>query len=321
MNVEELEIKWNKIHLPKSGSYAYNRINGVCLPELHIGVSEKGNRCLILVLPPNSKIEFVGEKKENLETYFRKKEKHIVLELTDRFYNSFFVDLVVSLYYRIKDISDDNVSARTFISLIQYWSDFLRAKKGGLLSAEAVKGMYGELTYLEYLLENLDLPINDILNSWKGPYDDNHDFHFDEKNAEIKTKTISSNEVHISSEYQLEAVKGKKLELVAISVEDVAVNGDNLSSVLNRIRKYVLHNNGDISIVSEALSKKNIQFSAVTIYDSYMFRLKTFEIFDCDDVDFPKLTSVSIGDNLRKVSYRLVLKNLDSKLLIQTLHF
>jgi hypothetical protein len=321
MNVEELEIKWNKIHLPKSGSYAYNRINGVCLPELHIGVSEKGNRCLILVLPPNSKIEFVGEKKENLETYFRKKEKHIVLELTDRFYNSFFVDLVVSLYYRIKDISDENDSSRSFISLIQYWSDFLRAKKGGLLSAEAVKGMYGELTYLEYLLDDLDLPINDILNSWKGPYDDNHDFHFDEKNAEIKTKTIASNEVHISSEYQLEAVKGKKLELVAISVEDVAVNGDNLSSVLNRIRKYVLHENGDISIISAALLKKNIQFSTVDIYDSYMFRLKTFEVFNCDDADFPKLTSTNIGDNLRKVSYRLILKDLDNKLLIQTINF
>jgi|TARA_B110000240_G_scaffold33523_1_gene36298 hypothetical protein len=321
MNVEELEIKWNKIYLPKSGSYAYNRINGVCLPELNIGVSEKGNRCLILVLPPNSKIEFVGEKKENLETYFRKKEKHIVLELTDRFYNSFFVDLVVSLYYRIKDISDENDSARSFISLIQYWSDFLRAKKGGLLSAEAVKGMYGELTYLEYLLGDLDLPINDILNSWKGPYDDNHDFHFDEKNAEIKTKTIASNEVHISSEYQLEAVKGKKLELVAISVEDVAVNGDNLSSVLNRIRKYVLHENGDISIISAALLKKNIQFSTVDLYDSYMFRLKTFEVFNCDDADFPKLTSTNIGDNLRKVSYRLILKDLDNKLLIKTINF
>tara|TARA_B110000208_G_scaffold190354_1_gene254043 strand:- start:2022 stop:2987 length:966 start_codon:yes stop_codon:yes gene_type:complete len=321
MNVEELEIKWNKIYLPKNGSYAYNRINGVCLPELNIGVSEKGNRCLILVLPPNSKIEFVGEKKENLETYFRKKEKHIVLELTDRFYNSFFVDLVVSLYYRIKDISDENDSARSFISLIQYWSDFLRAKKGGLLSAEAVKGMYGELTYLEYLLGDLDLPINDILNSWKGPYDDNHDFHFDEKNAEIKTKTIASNEVHISSEYQLEAVKGKKLELVAISVEDVAVNGDNLSSVLNRIRKYVLHENGDISIISAALLKKNIQFSTVDLYDSYMFRLKTFEVFNCDDADFPKLTSTNIGDNLRKISYRLILKDLDNKLLIQTINF
>lgn len=321
MNVEELEIKWNKIYLPKNGSYAYNRINGVCLPELNIGVSEKGNRCLILVLPPNSKIEFVGEKKENLETYFRKKEKHIVLELTDRFYNSFFVDLVVSLYYRIKDISDENDSARSFISLIQYWSDFLRAKKGGLLSAEAVKGMYGELTYLEYLLGDLDLPINDILNSWKGPYDDNHDFHFDEKNAEIKTKTIASNEVHISSEYQLEAVKGKKLELVAISVEDVAVNGDNLSSVLNRIRKYVLHENGDISIISAALLKKNIQFSTVDLYDSYMFRLKTFEVFNCDDADFPKLTSTNIGDNLRKISYRLILKDLDNKLLIKTINF
>ena len=321
MNVEELELKWSELLPPKSGPYSYSRVDSVCLPELHIGLSERVNRCLILVLSPKSKIEFIGEKKENLETYFSKKEKHIVLELTDRFYNSFFVDLVVSLYYRIKDISDDNESARSFISLIQYWSDFLRAKKGGLLSAEAVKGMYGELKYLEYQLGELKIPINDILNSWRGPYDENHDFHFDEKNAEVKTKTVASNEVHISSEFQLEAVKGKKLELVVASVEDVTVNGDNLSSVLDRIRKAVLSKNGDISIVSEALSKKNTQFSAVTIYDSYMFRLKTFEIFDCDDVDFPKLTSADIGDNLRKVSYRLVLKNLDSKLLIQTLHF
>jgi hypothetical protein len=321
MNVEELEIKWNKIHLPKSGSYTYNRIDGECLPNLHIGLSEKGNRCLILELPPNSKIEFVGEKKENLETFFNKKENHIVLELTDRFYNSFFVDLVVSLYYRIKDISDSNVSARSFISLIKYWSDFLRAKKGALLSAEAVKGMYGELIYLEFLLEKLDLPINEILNSWKGPYGDNHDFHFYEKNVEIKTKTISSNEVHISSEYQLESVKGKKLELVAISVEDVTINGDNLSSVLNRIRKHVIHNNGDISIISAALIKKNIQFSTVDIYDLYMFRLKTFEVFNCDDLNFPKLTSTNIGGNLRKVSYRLILKDLENKLLIQTINF
>jgi len=321
MNAEELEIKWNNIPLPESGSYAYNRIDGVCLPDLNIGISKKGNRCLILVLPPKSKIEFIGEKKENLETYFRKNEKHIVLELTDRFYNSFFVDLVVSLYYRIKDISDDNDSAKSFISLIQYWSDFLRAKKGGLLSTEAVKGMYGELAYLEYIIENYKLPIDKILRSWRGPYDENHDFQFDEKNTEIKTKTIASNEVHISNEYQLEAVKGKKLELVIISVEDVSVNGDNLSMVLDRIRKTVLDKNGDITIVSEALMKKNIQFSSVDIYDSYMFRLKTFEVFNCDDVDFPKLTSTSIGGNLRKVSYRLILNDLDDKLLIETVNF
>ena len=321
MNVEELEIKWNKIHLPKRGSYAYNRIDGVCLPDLHIGISEKGNRCLILVLHPKSKIEFIGNKKENLETYFRKKEKHIVLELTDRFYNRFFVDLVVSLYYRIKDISDDSESARSFISLIQYWSEFLRAKKGVMLSPEAVKGMYGELTYLEYLLNDTDLHVNDILNSWKGPYDDNHDFHFDEKNIEIKTKTIASNEVHISSEYQLEAVKGKKLELVVISLEEVDVNGDNLNSVLNRIRELVLRNNGDISIIIDALNKKNIEFSTVDVYDSYMFRLNSYEFFNCNDSNFPKLTSKSIGKNLRKVSYRLVLKKLDDKLLIKTINF
>ena len=321
MNVEELEIKWNKLKLPINGSYAYSRIDGICLPELHIGLSEKGNRCLLLVLPPNSKIEFVGEKKENLETYYKKKEKHIVLELTDRFYNSFFVDLVISLYYRIKDISDENDSARSFISLIKYWSDFLRARKGDLLSAEAIKGMYGELVYLEFLINKLELPLNDILRSWRGPYDENHDFHFDEKNAEIKTKTIASNEVHISSEFQLEAVKGKKLELVIISVEDVSINGDNLSLVLDRIRKSVLDKNGDISIVSESLQKKNIQFSTIDIYDLYMFKLKTFEVYNCDDIDFPKLTSTNIGGNLRKVSYKLILKDLNNKLLIQTINF
>jgi hypothetical protein len=321
MNVEELELKWNNLPLPKSGLYSYIRIDGECLPELHIGISEKGNRCLIMVLPKNSQIGFIGEKKENLESYFKKRENHIVLEVTDRFYNSFFVDLVVSLYYRIKDIADNSESTKSFISIIQYWSDFLRAKKGGLLSPDAVQGMFGELTYLEYLIDNLTLPVNHILDSWRGPYDENHDFHFDEKNAEIKTKTIASNEVHISSEYQLEAVKGRQLELVVISVEPVSINGDNLSAILDRIRKKVLDKNGDVSIVSEALNKKNILFSTIEIYDSYMFRLKTFEFFNCDDIDFPKLTSTGIGASLRKVSYRLILKDLDDKLLIKYIYF
>ena len=321
MNVEELELKWSKIELPKTGSYSYTRIDSICLPELHIGLSDRGHRCLILVLPAKTKIEFTGEKKENLETYFREKENHIVLELTDQFYDLFFVDLVVSLYYRIRDISDQNESTRSFISLIKYWSNFLRAKKGDLLTAEEVKGMYGELIYLEYNVDKLESPIDDILRSWRGPYDENHDFHFDKKNAEIKTKTIGSNEVHISSEFQLECAKGKKLELVIVSVENVTVNGDNLSSVLDRLRNKVLDLNGNISIISEALNKKNIQFSTVNIYDSYMFRLKTFDVFNADDVNFPKVTSTSIGDNLRKVSYRLILETLDNKLLIQTIKF
>jgi hypothetical protein len=218
MTGQQLEEKWTDIELPKKAKYSYQRIDIHCIPELRVGISFNGNRCLILKLKSDLKFKFEEEEKENIKTYYDKGENSLVIELIDPFFNRFFADLVISLYQLIREIENEYESTRIFIDTVRYWADFLKAKRGHYLSEEAIQGLYGEMVFLEYMIDNSDEHINNILTSWKGPYDANQDFHFHDKNIEVKTKRKGSNIINVASEYQLEAEAGKELELVVVTV-------------------------------------------------------------------------------------------------------
>jgi hypothetical protein len=319
MTGQQLEEKWTDIELPKKAKYSYQRIDTLCVPELRVGISVNGNRCLILKLKSDLKFKFDEEEKENLKTYYDKSELSLVLELIDPFYNRFFADLVISLYQLIKDIGNEDESTRLFIETVRYWADFLRAKRGHYLSEEVIQGLYGELVFLEYLIDNSGEPINDMLNSWRGPYDANQDFHYHDKNVEVKTKRKNSNIINIASEHQLEAEKGKELELAIVSVVLLKEGGDTLKRILNRIREKTLEAGGMVSILIDALFEKKLTFVNVEDYDSYQFRPESIDIFDCDDVNFPRLIGYELHDAIQGVTYKISLTSIHASLKIKTI--
>ena len=319
MKSYELEEKWSKIIPPITAHYSYQRIDSICIPDVRIGLSSENNRCLILKLNSKNVFEFKNDEKENLKTYYDKHEKSIVLELLDSFYNQLFTDLVISLYQLLKDIQNEEYSTQLFISTVGYWSDFLKAKRTNLLSEQVIQGLYGELVFLEYLIENSNDPINNILSSWRGPYNANHDFHFTNKTFEVKTKRKNSNTISISSENQLEAEIGKRLELVVITVDLIKRAGDTLKDILNRIRLKALSKGGNISILSDALAEKKLTFINVVEYDHFQFKNLAFQFFECDHPSFPKLVRNNINDALHNVTYNLTLSRIDVNLLIKTI--
>lgn len=310
MTVEELEHKWSRIKAPKTSSYSYQRIDSICIPEVRIGISyENKNRCLILKLSENKKID-INEEKENLKIYFDINNNSIVLELKDPFYNIFFIDLVVSLYNKIKSINIEDVYTELFINTVRNWSDFLKSKRG-LLSEEIIQGIYGELVYLEHIINTTNTPINKILNSWKGPYDYNHDFHFDDINVEVKTRQKNVSSVSISSEFQLKMDNEKKLDLTIITVSKVDKKGDNLFEILNRLRKIIIRLGGDISILSNAINEKRIDFLNANNYDDIQFKLESIRTYDCSHQNFPKIVNGDIPEALFNVRYKILISSLD----------
>ena len=313
MDFEKIEKKWASISLPKSGKgYEAHRIDGSCIPELMVGFNNAGNRCLILELPLGFDPEFTGEKMERLSSVYDKKENSLILELHDNYFHEEFNHLIVFLYSNVKDLKNHEESTKCFISIIRKWAVFFNPSASDRLSEEALWGIIGELTYLRELINSATSSnVNSILNSWKGPYDTNHDFYFDDKSVEVKTKSINGNAIKISSEHQLDLEQGLPLELMVVSLDKVPSNGETFLSLVNEIRDELFNLGGDSSILINALGQKKLSISELNKYDDFKFTLKSHIVYNCMDIDFPKIIRSKTNDAISRVKYSINLASED----------
>jgi hypothetical protein len=323
MDTLQLENKWSKLTGQQSSNFITLKIDAGCKPDLDLGLNKEKHRCLLLRLPVGVKSNFRGETKENLKTLYNKKENCIVLELLDEYYYSLFNDLIISLFYKIKDIEDNKEYIYVFVSTINKWAAFLANTRNNRLTEDVVKGLFGELTVLyEFLKTSSKLNIDYILNSWQGPYDANTDFIFDDKNIEVKTKSMNSPEVKISSEYQLDDELGKSLELTVVSVEIDFNSTSTLESLINLIRSRIFELNGNLSILFEALAQKSLFSSNLKEYNNYSFTLKQHDTFDCNliidsEIVFPRLMKSQLPENIGGVKYSINLAELNNFIIKQ----
>jgi hypothetical protein len=316
MNTLLLEDQWETIEVIQETGISYVRIDGKCIPELCLAVNSLNNRCLMLRLPADYITTFTGEDKENIKTSFSKKGNYILLELLDSYYNSLFNDLIISLYFKIKDISNSNESTNLFISTINKWASFLENSKSSKLSKDIIKGLFGELVVLKvYLGESNTDHVNDILKSWTGPYDANTDFVFEDLNVEVKSKNTNSSVIKISSEFQLDDEAGKSLNLAVVSLDSDHESKGTIGLLHNEIRDLILELNGDLSILGDALAQKNLFPSNLKDYDDYTFQPVYMEVFDCDAVNeekrFPRIKKSELPEELKKVRYDMNLNSLN----------
>ena len=309
---DDLENIWKNFKYCGKAEFEFVRVDkGSSIPQINIGFNSKVNRCLLLELPFPYKIDFLTTIKQNLTLSYFNDTGYVVLELTDNSYFDLFNDLIISIYQRIYKLSEVEEYSNIFIQMFYKWSEFFDDKKSNKLSQDIIKGLFGELFILKTLIiDTSSLYLNDLLSSWKGPYDKGHDFVFDKKNIEVKTKDISKSNVKISSEYQLEKEFAKDLELLVLSVENNYIEGISLSKLLNEVKEEIIKKMGDFSIVLTALSQKNITTQNISEYDNYCFKAKEKIIYECND-EFPKLTKSNIHEAISGITYTLQLKQLE----------
>jgi hypothetical protein len=319
MNPAVLNQRWSELAIPPAGSaFNYIHIDPACIPNLNIGFNEDGNRCVILALPQGYDPSFNPQKRQNITTIYNRQYNLIILELTDKLYSLLFTDLVVSLFFKIKDIADSRNSTDVFKRTIALWSLFLENAPNNSLSEEVVKGLFGEMSILSQLVDHSTInEIDDVLKSWKGPYDTNHDFYLDDKDFEVKTKNLSKTEVRISSEFQLETENGRPLELVVVSVEKDIQQGQTLESLFTQIRDRVIQIGGDITILLLALREKNLSPMNLSDYNCYPFKLVKFEYYECERPSFPRIIRSSLANNLSGIKYNINLNGLNNYIIRQ----
>jgi len=311
IKLESLDNIWESLKYSGNSEFEFRRIDNVSIPEINIGLNSKFNRCMLLELPSEHNVDFQMMAKKNLTLSFFKDTGYIVLELIDSNYFDLFNDLIISIYSYIYELNDVDEYSKIFIQMFYKWSEFFDDKASDKLSLESVKGIFGELFVLRNLIEKSDsFKLNDTLNSWRGLYDEAHDFVFEDKNVEVKTKDVSHLAVKISSEYQLEEELDKGLELLVLSVDIDYVKGNSLRSMVDDIKELTVNKMGDFSIVLTALSQKNISMLNIYQYDNYRFLVHEQTVYDCRKEGFPRLTKINTPNAVANIRYTLQLSYL-----------
>jgi hypothetical protein len=311
MVTKEIESKWNLLTPEPGSSYRSLRLSSECIPDLFIGVDQDSKRSLILKLPANYRMDFRSNEKQNLSLTFYNDTRWVVLKLLDNNYCDLFNDLIISFYNRIYHISDVSGYSKEIIHTFYKWSEFFDDPRRDKLGEETIKGLWGELRILLDLIGISDSnSINELLGSWRGPYDSGHDFIMSSKNLEVKTKDTSKTEIRISSEFQLEPEFEKDLELVVVNVEPDQISGLSVKDLILRVKEVIIDKLGDFTILLKAIAQKGLNMKNIEEYDGYKYRAINATYYNSTYTGFPRIIRAEIPNEITRVSYNLNVNSL-----------
>lgn len=308
---ENLEKLWSETSHSNLGEFEYKLLSIESFPQLNIGYNNVGERCLLLELPNSLRKEFKQEEKENLSLRYFAKEHCLCIILNDDFFSDLFDDLILSIYSKTYEIVVAKEYAELFVMHFFKWSAFFELKSQRGLSSAQIKGLFGELVFLREQIAKSEFTIDQVLNSWRGPYDVGHDFVNEYIDFEIKTIEVGRNCVNISSEYQLEHDSGKELELVLVVVDTDIISGLSIADIAHEIKKMVFQRLGDQSIFLAALSQKGLDIKSLSLYDSFKFITRYLTYYRASDEEFPKLLRSTLPDEVFETLYSIRLNLID----------
>ena len=313
MDKYTLEQKWNSL-LPVGPGYKSLRIDSVCLPDLFVALYNVTTRCLVLQLPQNHNVDFQSTEKTNLSLEYFKETKWIILKLLDNNFTDLFDDLILSIYARVYNMNDVRSYSSELISTFYKWSEFFSDKNDLRLSQETVKGIFGELLVLkEHIAETDAASLNDMLDAWKGPYHNRHDFILARKDQEVKTKEDKSLDVLISSEYQLAAELGKGLDLLVVRIL-IDSSGISIRDLVMEIRQQIIGKLADFTIILKGLNAYGLNMRTLQEYDDYRYRPIAIDTYDCLASEFPSIIPANLPDTINNVTYNLRITALNNYL-------
>lgn len=317
MNIAELATKWRSLAGPPAEKIRSLRISATCVPDLYVGITPAGQRCLILRLPIGYEADFHSSVKQNLSLELYTETKWVVLTLLDELFNDLFDDLIFSIYNKIRNAAEADRYVSDLLKTYYKWSEFFQDSNSNALSDATIKGIFGELVALhEMIREQPSALLNDLLNSWKGPFDTGHDFIGELKNTEVKTKEQTATHIKISSEYQLQADAGKTLELQVVDLETDPAGGFSLKDAVMLLRDNITSRLGDYTIILHALSQKGLTPRNLTEYDHLRFlplRITGYAVNE----GFPRIIRSELTDTINTVRYKINLSLVSGYILFE----
>lgn len=235
----------------------------------------------------------------------------IVVTLVSSDEKDVFVQLCVDLIDSSVDQPSSAQGIRFVVRRFRKWQRLLEQGHSGLLPVTAVKGLLGELLWLERFSLQRYTPITAV-EGWQGPAAADRDFVYDAAWYEVKTIVSGSNEVTISSIEQLDVDRNG--EMVVISLDRAPATDAlhiNLPRVISSVESH-LADPFSLDLFRDKLLEAG--YMDRPEYADMCFTVGLVRRYRIDQ-EFPRLRRRLIPAEVTEGSYKLSLNSLSSWLI------
>lgn len=303
---------WDDISVP-AADFNVRQVDGVMAIPCYWGRDTQGSYLFILELQGDHTAQY----KKNVTTV-RGIEvdlraghagvQRLVLTLEQQVDRDLFEGFCRTLVSALPHASDSASSLAIALAHIHRWKTFLSGNGAHHLSAEEVRGLFAELTFLLELLGRLSSA--EAIAAWLGPEKSHQDFIFGNTAVEIKSLSgVERSTVRISSEDQLESVNDELfLRVYRLSSLPEAPNAQSLNEIVAQVQARL----ADVTAVEE-FDRKLVTHSYAPLpeYDEPRFVVTEVRSFSVVE-GFPRLIRSTLPSGIIKVSYDIKLESIAS---------
>jgi len=218
-----------------------------------------------------------------------------------------FLALCQDLLLATKKLKQAESVAPVIIRRLARWQEFLKREKDGLLSESEIKGLIGELLFMETRVAPV-FGISDAVRFWQGPEGASQDFNIGDAAVEVKCRSgYSKPKVYISSAEQLNSELSEMyLHVVTLAkAPEESDDGIDLVTLTNRIKNQI---DSEAPALIERFNDLLQQSGYVEreAYRDYRYLLTDHMMFEVVE-EFPRIAADAIGSGVSDVKYSISL--------------
>lgn len=243
------------------------------------------------------------------------KNIRLKIKLVDKLNIELFFILCKDLISSTSEFSQERLAIDFLLSRLEKWHYFLKYKKS-LINKIELRGLIGELYFFKnHLLKEFNP--SEALAFWKAPNGSTHDFEFNNKTIEVKTKS-SVNKITISS-YEQMHTELNSLYLYVLTLSDANENIKNKFNITNLINEIKIEIRKDEPQLIDEFEKLLAAYGFIETNElNNIYFIASHDNLYFVDEKFPKINEKPEG--ISDMSYRIDL-NLCNDFIVENINY
>jgi hypothetical protein len=296
----EERIGWENWRDLESGAIAFGSLNARRLPTagITLAVDHLGRRHVLLPVPDlgnrirDARSRGLSVATRELEVEGRAASPFIDVCCTDTSNLDAFDVVATAL---VRDAAAGISAADAVLQTLARWRRFWGAVPAEGLTADAARGLFGELWFLLVWL----LPHGtEMMDRWVGATGARHDFQWPGLAIEVKTTTSIRGHIHrINGLDQLDPPERGPLRLFSLRLREEPAATNSLVTVITGIREVIAADAARLDFFEDALAAVGYSSTHEERHAETRFRVVEERLVRVED-DFPRLSVRSLRDGV-----------------------